>query len=130
MTSINCDILKQYLDAYKDYLAAQEHIDDARPLSNALEDYKREVATKAAELLVPEDWDKSQIGTGIIGDRAIKAVQRNSNLIGRFQVSQFVDKVRENTSDAEQILYDLYHERKDQDRYDRRSAYVSARNSR
>lgn len=119
MASVNRDILIPYMDAYKAYLDGQEHGESARPMSNEQEDYKRGIAAKAAETLGQESWNESEIGTGTIGDHAIKAVQRNLNLIGRFQVSAFSDKVKENPEIAERILYDLYRDRKDQECFDR-----------
>ena len=114
MASVNRDILIPYMAAYRTYLDGQEHGENARPLSNEQEDYKRGIAAKAAETLERESWREAEIGTGTIGDRAIKAVQRNLNLIGRFQVSAFSDKVKEDPEEADRILYDLYHDRKDQ----------------
>ena len=90
-----------------------------RLLSNEDEDYKREIATKAAETLDCEGWNESEIGTGTIGDRAIKAVQKNQHLIGKFQVSVFSNKVKEDYEEAERILYDLYHERKEEECFER-----------
>ena len=91
MAKVNRDILRLYLDAYRNYLNKQERDVNARPLSNVQEDYKRGIAVKAAEILNQESWIETEIGEGAIGDHAIKAVQRNLNLIGRFQVSGFAD---------------------------------------
>ena len=119
MATVNRDILRPYLDAYRHYLNGQKRGENARPLSNVQEDYKRGIAVNAAEILDQENWNENEIGEGVIGDCAIKAVQRNLKLIGRFQVSDFVDKVREDFSVSERLLYDLYHERKDQECFDR-----------
>ena len=61
----------------------------------------------------------SEIGSGSIGSRVNKAVQRNVNLIGRFQVSSFDNSVKENGSAAEQLLFDFYHEHQEQECFDR-----------
>ena len=119
MATVSRDILRPYLDAYRNYLNRQERGENVRPLSNVQEDYKRGIAVKAAETLDQENWTETEIGEGAIGDYAIKAVQRNLNLIGRFQVSGFADKVREDFSVSERLLYDLYHDRKDQKCFDR-----------
>ena len=115
MANINRDILIPYMDAYRAYLEGQGHRENDRPMSNKQEDYKRGIAAKAAEVLGRESWNRTEIGTGTIGDHAIKAVQRNSNLIGRFQVSAFSDKVKDNPEEAERVLFRLYHDRKDQE---------------
>lgn len=112
MVNIDRDILIPYLASYKHYLDAQAHQDDVRPLSNEQEDYKRGIASKAAEILESDRWTESMIGKGVIGNRAIKAVQHNQNLIGRFQVSAFSDKVRNNLATSERVLFDLYHNQK------------------
>ena len=93
MATVNLDILRPYLDRYQNYLNRQKRGENVRLLSNVQEDYKRDIAVKAAEILNPESWTEIEIGKGAIGDRVIKAVQRNVNLIGRFQVSGFADKV-------------------------------------
>lgn len=118
MERINRDILIPYMSAYKTYLKAQVHGENARPLSNEQEEYKRRIAVKAAETLNQESWNESEIGTGAIGNRVIKAVHRNSNLIGRFQVSAFADKIKKDPGAAERVLFDLYHDRKDQECFD------------
>lgn len=119
MATVNLDILRPYLDRYQNYLNRQKRGENVRLLSNVQEDYKRDIAVKAAEILNPESWTEIEIGKGAIGDRVIKAVQRNVNLIGRFQVSGFADKVKEDFSVSERLLYDLYHDRKDQECFDR-----------
>lgn len=119
VATVNRDILRPYLDRYQNYLNRQKRGENVRLLSNVQEDYKREIAVKAAEILNPESWTEIEIGKGAIGDRAIKAVQRNVNLIGRFQVSGFADKVKEDFSVSERLLYNLYHDRKDQECFDR-----------
>ena len=96
--------------AYPNYLNRQKRGENVRLLSNVQEDYKRVIAVKAAEILNPESWTEVEIGEGDIGDRAIKAVQRNRNLIGRFQVSGFADKVKEDIFVSERFLYNLYHD--------------------
>jgi len=116
---MNHEALIQYLDAYKRYIDAQKRSERARPLANTQEDYKRGVARKAAEVLDVETWAEGDIGKGTIGARAIKAVQRNQNLIGRFQVSVFADKVKENYTVSERVLFDLFHERKDKECFER-----------
>ena len=106
---MNHEVLIRYLDTYKRYIDAQKRGERARPLANTQEDYKRGVARKAAEVLDVETWAEGDIGKGTIGARAIKAVQRNQNLIGRFQVSVFADKVKENYTVSERVLFDLFH---------------------
>ena len=113
MASINQEALTPYLDAYMRYLDVQVQGETARPYGNVEEDYKRGVAEKAAEILDRESWTESEIGSGRIGDCAIKAVQNNVNLVGRFQVTSFSDKARNDISISEKVLYDLYHEQKD-----------------
>ena len=115
MASVNREILTPYMEAYKRYLDTQVRGENARPLSNVQEDYKRDIAKRAAEILNANSWPESEIGKGLIGDRVIKAVQRNVNLVGRFQISAFSDKVKEDYYASEQILYILYHDRKAQD---------------
>lgn len=119
MAGIKREMLIPYMDSYKIYLEKQERGVDFRPLSNTQEDYKRGIALRAHETLNPESWEKSEIGSGSIGARAIKAVQKHNNLIGRFQVTAFSDKVQESGSAAEQLLFDLYHERKEQGCFER-----------
>ena len=119
VATVNRDILCPYLNRYHNYLNRQKRGENVRLLSNVQEDYKRVIAVKAAEVLNPESWTEVEIGEGDIGDRAIKAVQRNRNLIGRFQVSGFADKVKEDVFVSERLLYNLYHDRKDQECFDR-----------
>lgn len=104
-----------YMETYKRYLNNQERGESARLLSNVQEDYKKDIAEKAAILLDSKNWNESEIGKGSIGDRAIKAVQRNMNLIGRFQVSTFSAIVKEEYAVSEQLLFNLYHNRKDKE---------------
>ena len=115
MVRINRDKLVQYMGAYKRYLDGQQRGEYSRPLSNVEEDYKRDIAAKVEDILNSESWTETEIGEGKIGGRAIKAVQRSLNLVGRFQITIFADKVRENYSISERILYDLYHDRKEQE---------------
>lgn len=115
MANINRDIIISYLATYKDYLDGQDRKEESRTLSNVEEDYKRLVAEKAVEVLKSDAWVESDIGEGTIGDHAIKAVKRNDNLIGRFQVTVFSEKVKEDYSISERILFDLYHEHKAED---------------
>ena len=119
MAGIKREMLIPYMDSYKIYLEKQERGVDFRPLSNTQEDYKRGIALRAHETLNPESWEESEIGSGSIGARVIKAVQKHINLIGRFQVTAFSDKVQESGSAAEQLLFDLYHERKEQGCFER-----------
>ena len=116
---MNHEVLIRYLDAYKQYIDAQKRGETVRPLANTQEDYKRVVARKVTEVLDVETWAEGDIGEGTIGARAIKAVQRNQNLIGRFQVSVFADKVKEDYTVSERMLFDLFHERKDQECFER-----------
>ena len=104
MATVNRDILRPYLDTYRNNLNRQERGETVRLLSNMQEDYKRGIAVKAAETLDQKNWTETEIGEGAIGDCAIKAVQRNLNLIGRFQVSSFADKVREDFSVSERLF--------------------------
>ena len=115
MAQINKEIIIPFLDAYKAYLDSQGQTAQPRLLSNSQEDYKRDIAVKAITALDKDSWTEQEIGTGTIGEHAIKAVQRNFNLIGRFQVSGFSDKVKENPEVSERALFDLFHERKDEE---------------
>ena len=115
MENINRDKLIPYLEAYKRYLDTQTHDENSRSLSNIEENYKRDIAVKAKEILDLNSWKESEIGEGKIGGNAIKAVQRNLNLIGRYQVTTFSNKVKENNYMSERVLYDLYHDRKDKE---------------
>ena len=119
MANINRTILNQYMEAYREYLDNQRRGEDARPLSNAEEDYKRDIAVKARDILNSESWTESEIGEGKISSRVIKAVQRNVNLVGRFQITSFSDKVKENYPLSDRIFYDLYQKRKDQECFER-----------
>ena len=114
MASVNREILFPYMDMYNYYLYTQMHGENDRRMSNSVEDYKRNIAKKAAEILDAESWLESDIGKGTIGDRVIKAVLNHVNLVGRFQITKFSDKIKEDYAVSEQILYDLYHDRKDQ----------------
>lgn len=118
MASIKREMIIPYMDSYKIYLEKQERGVDSRPLSNMEEDYKRGIALKAHETLNPESWEVSEIGSGAIGNRAMKAVQRHINLIAKFQVTTFSNKVKENGAAAEQLLFDFYHEHKEQECFD------------
>ncbi len=119
MARVNRDVLIPLLDAYRSYLEKQKRDANVHPLSNVNEDFKRDIAKKAIMLLDSGSWTESQIGDGTIGNHAIKAVQNNRRLVGRFQVTGFVDKVKERLSESERLLYDLYHERKDQECFER-----------
>lgn len=119
MAEINRDILIPYMRAYKNYLDNQAQSHGTQLLSNSQEDYKRDIAKRAAQVLNPDSWSDADIGKGTIGELCIKAIQRNRNLIGRFQVSSFSEKVRENYALSEQILYDLYHEHKEQECFEK-----------
>ena len=119
MASVDRDKLIPYMDAYLAFLSDKSRGDVERALSNNQEDYKRRVAIKASEALDCENWNEDEIGKGFIGDNAIKAVQRNQNLIGRFQVTVFSDKVRENLAVSERLLFDFYHDHKEQECFDR-----------
>lgn len=119
MVSVNRENLTPYMDAYLGYIDAKGPATKARMLSNSQEDYKRRVAIKASEALDCKSWEEDDIGKGSIGECAIKAVQRNQNLIGRFQVSAFSEKVRSNISASENLLFDLYHDHNEQECFDR-----------
>ena len=115
MAIVNRDILIPHLDTYRSRLESQKRKESDRVFSNVDENYKRGVSDKAAEQLRSESWKESDIGTGIIGACAIKAMQKHENLVGRFQVSGFVEKVKENPREAEKLLYDLYHNHNEQE---------------
>lgn len=119
MAKVNRDVLIPLMDTYRSYLGKQKRDANARLLSNIYEDYKRDIAKRAKMHLATGSWTESQIGDGTIGSHVIKAVQNNRNLVGRFQVSGFVEKVKENYQVSEGLLYELYHERKDQDCFER-----------
>ena len=118
MAIVNSDLLIPYLDKYKIFIDGQERKNSNRIFNNSDEDYKRDVVIKAADQLKARSWKTSDIGSGVIGICAIKAVHRNENLIGRFQVSGFADKIKEKRYEAEQLLYDMYHEHKEQKCFD------------
>ena len=115
MASVNRELLVPYMEAYRSYLDAQERDDNVGPFSNVQEEYKRDIAKKAAAIIASDSWQESYIGSGLIGDQVIKAVQRNVNLVGRFQITAFSDKVKEDYSASEQILYVLFHDHKGED---------------
>lgn len=119
MASVDCEKLIPYMDAYLTFLTGNNLGEMEQALRNTQEDYKRRVAIKASEALNCSNWTDAEIGKGSIGDRAIKAVQRNQNLIGRFQVTVFSDKVRENLEVSERLLFDLYHDHKEQECFER-----------
>ena len=50
---------------------------------------------------------------------AIKAVQSNINLVGRFQVSSFEKDVEDQTQIAETALFDLFHDGKEKASFDK-----------
>ena len=114
MASISQEILLPYLDAYIRYLHTQERAEGCRPLSNASEDYKRAIAETAANLLNADHWNEADIGSGIIGESVIKAVQKNVNLVSSFQNIGFANLTREKTLEAETLLYKLYHNHEDE----------------
>ena len=118
MAEINREILLPYMQAYIPYLDKQEKKTGGRLLSNAEEDYKRTVAAKANVILNSESWLESEIGSGVIRDRVFKAVQAHVNLVGRFQISSFNDKVNENLEQAESVFYDFYHNHKEKECFD------------
>lgn len=115
MAVINIEKLIPELDIYSQYLTDKTNGDSKRPFCNVEEEYKRTIAEKAFDILGADNWNTADIGTGSIGTSAIKAVQSNDNLIGRFQVTGFSDKVKEDTAQAERILFDLYHDHKEQE---------------
>ena len=115
MAVINIEKLIPELDIYSQYLTDKANSDSKRPFCNVEEEYKRTIAEKAFNILSADSWTSADIGTGSIGASAIKAVQNNDNLVGRYQVTGFSDKVKENTAQAERILFDLYHDHKEQE---------------
>lgn len=119
MANINRNKLIPYMDAYLAFLNGQDRSGRERPLSNNQEDYKRRVAKRASEALDCVKWTEDEIGAGLIGERAIKAVQKNQNLIGRFQVTAFGEKIREDLSTSERLLYDLYCNHKEEECFER-----------
>ena len=116
--AINSDILIPYMNEYKNYLSLQNIGQDIRTLNNNKEEYKRTIAKKAAEILHSESWQEADIGKGTIAMHSIKAVHRNINLVGRFQVSEFTNKVKENYYISERILYNLFHDHKEQESFE------------
>lgn len=119
MAEINPDKLIPYLDAYKEYLDRETDGKKGRLLSNNQEDYKRRVAERAMRALGYSNWTEELIGKGSISESAVKAVQKNQNLVGRFQVTVFSNKVREDVATSERLLFDLYHERKEEECFER-----------
>ena len=118
MADINTSKLIPYLDAYQLHLKRENNGED-RLLANNQEDYKRRVAERAAETLDCRSWSEDIIGSGLIADHAIKAVQKNLNLIGRFQITAFSDKIKANLLISERLLYDLYHDLKEEECFER-----------
>lgn len=119
MAVVNRDKLIPYMNAYLEYLSGEEHGEKTHLLSNNQEDYKRKVAKSAAVVLDCDNWTEREIGNGYIGDCAIKAVRKNQNLIGRFQVTGFSDSVKENLQGSERVLFDLYKEHKEEECFER-----------
>lgn len=111
------------IDDYRRYLEENNQGKNGNLLSNTSENYKREIPVKAAAVLRSDTWQETQIGEGFIGDCVIKAVQRNDNLVGRFQVSNFANRVKENHAVAERIAYDLFRDHKDPECFERICEY-------
>ena len=72
------------------------------------EGYKSEIFLKAQSILCVDKWQVSDIGTGGIAIRAMKAVDECGNLVHHQQKLHFKNKVESKTKLAEQILYNIY----------------------
>jgi len=77
------------------------------------EDYKHDVYATAHAMLDFLSWNPSDIGTGMIARKAIKAVDVAANLVHYQQKLHFKKKIDGNVKKAEQLLYNIY--RNDQD---------------
>ena len=85
MTFDNDSLMIPYLNAYRNYLKDQKKQGTIKVFENSEEDYKREIAKTAAKILNVKSWDEMQIGSGVIGEAVIEAVQKNHNLINQNQ---------------------------------------------
>ena len=127
MASIKRERIIPYLNAYREIIEKQTSFETEKSFRNIDEEYKRAVAVNAFSALNCDSWNESEIGEGRIGECAIKAVNKNQNLIGRFQVSLFSDKVREDLYKSERLLFDLYHDKKEQDSFEKLCDYFGRR---
>lgn len=76
------------------------------------EGYKSIDVVKAHEMLNLESWDESMIGTGEIGSKTIKAVNKCFNLVDNHSIIKLGDMVdtthKQYSIDAEKALYKIY----------------------
>lgn len=76
---------------------------------NLNEKYKLSVFSKANELLNVRKWNSKTIQSGYVAAQAVRAMQLSeNNLVNPHQKTKFVDKVRANSVEAGQILFDFY----------------------
>lgn len=119
MAVVDRENLVRQVEIYKRQLDRENGGESSRTLFNKRENYKHNVARKAVEALNVASWQEAEIGTGAIGKRVEQAVKKHVNLIGRFQVSAFSDRIRKASEEADRIFYDLYHEHKEEECFER-----------
>ena len=119
MAFIKKEVLIPYLEDYKKLIEDQKRSEFERSFTDINEEYKRDIPSKAQESLKVDTWNEQDVGHGTIGKNAIKAVQRNQNLIGKYQVSAFTNKVTEDVEESERVLFDLYHDKKEQECFEK-----------
>ena len=73
----------------------------------AEEGYKYDVYKEGRRRLKVENWTEDMIGTHIIADNVVDALKVSSNLT-YFMTKDFTDKIEENVTQAETILYKVY----------------------
>ncbi len=116
---LNRNKLVPYLDKYREYLRGKGENETSNFIRNTDEDYKRRIATTARDALNTKEWKADSIGNGEISKCTSRAVQSHVNLIGRFQISSFRESLEKKTQAAEEVLFDLFHENKDQECFDK-----------
>jgi len=123
----NIEKFHKYLDGFKTYIESNSNTYENdlthTPFFQDQEGYKHTVYGNAKNALDFDNWKSSDIGTGMIAQKAIKAVDEASNLVHHQQKIHFKKIIKEDLKKAEALLYNLYCLNNDEKAFDATVAF-------
>lgn len=109
---INNERFTRFLEGFKMYIEVKsgEQLNSFADNSffQSEEGYKADLQSKVLANLSLEKWQKSLIGTGFISEKALEAINDCGNLVHYQQKIHFKNKLEEDVTTVEQVLYYIF----------------------
>ena len=110
--AVDADILKKAMKWFMAHVVENQsdsNVDFHAGYIWKSEGYKYMLREKAQEILESDSWTEDMIGSHIILDAVISAINiKENNIVDYRNVDLFSEKANDNVEEAERILYDLY----------------------